>query len=609
MLARYHVWSNSKHIGNTLDDLFGYAFTPVAVDLPKRLIDLYLRLPEGTLNTPDRIIQENTLFPLYKAFLTKERTSLIIQAMKESKKSFSIRTLVGGQYGHIKTPNFLRYCPLCLKVDKELYGEPYWHRIHQVPGVRVCPDHQVWLVESNVPYSVSQNNRALIALDSEQVKGFHEISASVEHYSHYLAISQSVHWLLKNEVPILGLQELTNRYKSILQLRGFANQNGRVKQRELAEAFLDFYGCNLLEENNSMIEPCAIKNWLRKIIWDCKQITHPLRHIIFIRFLGLTLENLFRNEEFGFYPFGQGPWRCLNPAASHFNQLVVEDCKISRYRGRTVGFFTCSCGFTYSRYETDLKGQDGLRLRRRKTYGSLWEKELLRLATEEKMSQRKISKRLNVSRKTVKIQLKKLLNMQSSQISRQVQPKIGRIEKYRVKLIDLIRSNPDKSRSELRSMAEAEYYYLSVNDCEWLERHLPKPKLRKQYRCRINWFRRDEELSEQVPFVVKRIKESPGKPQRISITSIGKFIGKLNMIRNLDKLPNTKKILDEFVESKEDFGIRCVLYAAQKLKRQGEKLTKSKIMREAGFWTNQVYSWRVLKAIEEEIDSQFDKKV
>lgn len=30
------------------------------------------------------------------------------------------------------------------------YGETYWHRIHQVPGVNVCPKHKTLLEDSIV---------------------------------------------------------------------------------------------------------------------------------------------------------------------------------------------------------------------------------------------------------------------------------------------------------------------------------------------------------------------------------------------------------------------------------------------------------------------------
>ncbi len=45
---------------------------------------------------------------------------------------------------------YFRFCSICLREDVEQYGEPYWHRVHQVAGVLVCPIHQVWLQNSTV---------------------------------------------------------------------------------------------------------------------------------------------------------------------------------------------------------------------------------------------------------------------------------------------------------------------------------------------------------------------------------------------------------------------------------------------------------------------------
>lgn len=49
-----------------------------------------------------------------------------------------------------RTPLHFRVCPFCVRVDREQFGEPYWHRIHQVPGVLACPHHSVYLENSSV---------------------------------------------------------------------------------------------------------------------------------------------------------------------------------------------------------------------------------------------------------------------------------------------------------------------------------------------------------------------------------------------------------------------------------------------------------------------------
>lgn len=37
-------------------------------------------------------------------------------------------------------------CPVCMQADRQKYGEPYFHRAHQLPGVCYCPTHHVKLI-------------------------------------------------------------------------------------------------------------------------------------------------------------------------------------------------------------------------------------------------------------------------------------------------------------------------------------------------------------------------------------------------------------------------------------------------------------------------------
>lgn len=41
----------------------------------------------------------------------------------------------------VGTISELHYCPECQKEDEEKYGKMYPHRIHQIPGMKVCPKH------------------------------------------------------------------------------------------------------------------------------------------------------------------------------------------------------------------------------------------------------------------------------------------------------------------------------------------------------------------------------------------------------------------------------------------------------------------------------------
>jgi hypothetical protein len=51
---------------------------------------------------------------------------------------------------NLQTPiRFAQFCPNCIQDDIKLQGFPYWHRIHQLPGVDHCIIHNISLVNTN----------------------------------------------------------------------------------------------------------------------------------------------------------------------------------------------------------------------------------------------------------------------------------------------------------------------------------------------------------------------------------------------------------------------------------------------------------------------------
>lgn len=95
------------------------------------------------------IILKHTMFPYYGRFIEKERRDRAYQ------------TLIGmkGNYNNLLPKvkscrdRFLRYCPLCVKADRDKFGETFWHRNHQITGINVCPIHRCYLKNSEVVIS------------------------------------------------------------------------------------------------------------------------------------------------------------------------------------------------------------------------------------------------------------------------------------------------------------------------------------------------------------------------------------------------------------------------------------------------------------------------
>ena len=64
----------------------------------------------------------------------------------------------------------MRYCPVCYQEDLQLYGEPYWHRSHQLPDMQICTKHRCWLVDTDVTYNSARQQELFPATFTMQLK-------------------------------------------------------------------------------------------------------------------------------------------------------------------------------------------------------------------------------------------------------------------------------------------------------------------------------------------------------------------------------------------------------------------------------------------------------
>ena len=95
-------------------------------------------------NQADRFF-ELTTAPFDIIFLTEQNQSRFISNIFEPQTPLNNTLSVG--------VNNLRLCPQCLQEDIAEYGEAYFHRAHQLEGVRCCYKHNIPLMEYRKPRS------------------------------------------------------------------------------------------------------------------------------------------------------------------------------------------------------------------------------------------------------------------------------------------------------------------------------------------------------------------------------------------------------------------------------------------------------------------------
>ncbi len=146
VLARYYVHSGYPAYIFCAEDVFVSRRVRPDVEFLNVMKPEALKALCGKMSM-EELIEKHTLFPYYARFLPWGRRN----------KAFMALCSMSGDYNNLlaipKQKNgeyrYLRYCPLCAEEDRQLYGEAYWHRSHQLAGVLVCPKHGSKLFNSS----------------------------------------------------------------------------------------------------------------------------------------------------------------------------------------------------------------------------------------------------------------------------------------------------------------------------------------------------------------------------------------------------------------------------------------------------------------------------
>lgn len=110
---------------------------------------------------------------------------------------------------------------------------------------------------------------------------------------------------------------------------------------------------------------------------------------------------------------------------------------------------------------------------------------------------------------------------------------------------------------------------------------LPSKQKKKQSTKTVDWSKRDQEYVAKIKKLNKELLEVD-KPVRITMSLIGKQLGILaNLERHLDKLPKTKKLLSDIIESVQQFQIRRCCKVIDQMLNEDEQVILWKVQRVA----------------------------
>jgi Tn7-like transposition protein D/TniQ len=599
--ARYALRVGYPNLKNVMDEFFGSRHIIASTSFASHLDYFVAHQSHAHRFTAEFLIAEHTLLPFYTPFLPRERAEQLRMDMRGANGP-GIYMRAGLMASIVPSPLHLQYCPECAREDEMLFGEKYWHRDHQIPGVSICHLHKVWLEHSNVLIHDRKTRHRFISAEEAfgPLHSSHAIDTSSRLCDTLLFIANDAAWLLQQRELSPGLEFLHAAYKRALISRDLATYSGRIRMTELQEAFVSYYSDDILSYLHCSLNKLRPDNWLARLVRKPDGSQHPLLHLLLMHFLGSPIEAFFSSSSDS-YPFGTGPWPCLNAASEHYHQRQIERCEIvlSQYfGGRPVGTFTCSCGFVYSRTGPDASAEDQFRFSKIKAFGPIWQTKLQALWKDESVSLRGIARQLGVDSLTIKrhashlgLSFPRPRGMRSRlRENQQLRPRVLKtpdattLEAYRTSWLISLRTNPGTGVTKLRGITPGIYTWLYRHDKIWLKEHMPtcvrKTKVRRQ---RIDWEERDLRLAEEVITAASRLKNLPDWPIPITVSAIGREIGHVALLQqHLDKLPRTAKALEEHVESREANAVRRVWWIAVDCIQKNICLKRWLLIRKAG---------------------------
>jgi hypothetical protein len=223
----------------------------------------------------EELLYAHTVLPYALAFMSADTRAAITRALfDESGRTYATPPLVGSSTKFI---SHLQFCPRCVTEDSERYGIAYWHREHQLPGVRFCLPHGAVLRVSDL--RVGRPREMVLP---HEVGGSRELPAVVPHRVG-MRIARLSCDAMRGKVPV---RSWATHYRIRAAELGYGYDMKLLAGSLLASDLRTFYGARCLAAFGLDFDPQTRRtHWPASMIRGGNKNATPLRHVLLNVFL------------------------------------------------------------------------------------------------------------------------------------------------------------------------------------------------------------------------------------------------------------------------------------------------------------------------------------
>lgn len=515
------------------------------VFFPCRLADLVNALPPGTSLSVPQLIERHTLLPYYQPFLTAHHLANA-QSQMADRGGQALKLRLGLIASRLELESRVRYCPACVVQDTACGGVAYWHRVHQLPGVMICPHHMTPLTILDHRWLSKSSRRLQLPIDDEVQLHAVPLEVCTEHRGRLLEIAQLSLQVFQANAPPQSAHRIRSEYLRGVIALNLASNSGRLKLAGLARYMSAFFQTLPASSEFSILgsSPDGIPAaWVTKILRKPRLTHHPLKFILLASALGIDMSRLLQRDE-------------------HVITASLREAERNKATLRTAGVSPGYVSSALSALGTCLTEDANL------IEQAVWSRALQGADAKDIASGLGVSAAASVYR-IIRAAPEGPARWKQSRYKRALVGRRERFEaQYRVCL----------------AQECADYIWLYRNDQQWLAEHIQELGAAHKRNRKNNrpFSELDHILAAKVLECARSLQALPSKPVRISRARIGRELNALSRFeKQLSRLPLCAAALASMCESLDEFHNRRLYWATQELMREGKPITEWLLYRTA----------------------------
>jgi transposase len=542
LCSRQHrLWGHSLSSRST-EIMFGGKRLGTQHDFPSGL-DAFALRTAGQLGSAAEIARDRTMLRFYRPFLAKAAIDHAIWAMRGPAVAH-LKFRLGLLTSRFRANHPLKACLACMQADLTEHGWVYWHRVHQYPGVWICPTHGAPLRISQVKstgverFLWSRPAEAQL-VDPWPASDFAQRSALLRLSKLTIALVDS-----DREDGWLSADAVQDTLRAKLQERGWLTATGNARPTVAAADYLQH--CSTLRLPAELAGlPSTLeeaKAQIGRLIRTLRSGVHPIRLLVAIDWLFSGA------DDFLVLHSGATDVDTIRPAHEVTTSASQSASDLAR-RARLAALLKSGTSATAAAKEIGIDvttamawaAAGGIQVPRRPKVLKAEVRASLLHCLRKGMDKADAAGRHGISLETVTRLLHTEIGLHSAWKAARAAAAQRRARGAWQKLL---RDHPALGVKLLRAMDAASYAWLYRNDRAWLTDHTPAMAAShtNPRQNTVRWDERDLSLSAEVEKAVERLAR-PGRP--LQLWQIYQAVPGLKpKLAVLNRLPLTQQVVE-----------------------------------------------------------------